>query len=223
MAIASARETAYQIIREKIIRLDLKPGEALNDKELAEEMGMSRTPVREAMIMLNIAELVVVRPQSGTFVAPIDLEIVEMEQFTRSAMEKEMIRIACRNVKPEHKTLYEENLHLYAYYEKSKVKGREDKLLELDNEFHRIAFIIDGKEKYYDRMLSNMQHIERLRTLSLYSVQDARIDDDHHYIAKAIMEGNAEFAERKTEEHMKRYLEHLLQIKRAAPQYFVMG
>ena len=58
MASLSAREQAYQTIRSRIITMELKPGDPLNDRELAEQMGISRTPMREALIMLNIAHMV---------------------------------------------------------------------------------------------------------------------------------------------------------------------
>ena len=87
MASLSAREQAYQTIRSRIITMELKPGDPLNDRELAEQMGISRTPMREALIMLNIAHMVTIKPQSGTYVAPIDLELMEMEQFARFTLE----------------------------------------------------------------------------------------------------------------------------------------
>ena len=92
---SNARDTAYRILRDKILFLDLKPGEAVSDKQLSEELQMSRTPVREALIILTTANMVVLKPQVGTFVAPIDTEWVEMEQFARLALEKEVIRQAC--------------------------------------------------------------------------------------------------------------------------------
>ena len=79
MASLSAREQAYQTIRSRIITMELKPGDPLNDRELAEQMGISRTPMREALIMLNIAHMVDIKPQSGTHVAPIDLKRMELE------------------------------------------------------------------------------------------------------------------------------------------------
>lgn len=54
MSLLSARETAYQTIRSRIITMELKPGDPLNDRELAEELGISRTPMREALLMLNL-------------------------------------------------------------------------------------------------------------------------------------------------------------------------
>lgn len=91
MAELSAREAAYQMLRQRIITMDLKPGDPLNDRELALQMGISRTPMREALIMLNIAHMVVIKPQSGTHVAPIDLNLMEQEQFARFTLEKEML------------------------------------------------------------------------------------------------------------------------------------
>lgn len=58
MAVRSAREAAYETIRSRIITMELKPGDELNDHELAQELGISRTPMREALIMLNIAHMV---------------------------------------------------------------------------------------------------------------------------------------------------------------------
>ena len=91
MSLLSARETAYQTIRSRIITMELKPGDPLNDRELAEELGISRTPMREALLMLNLARMVDIKPQSGTHVAPINLKLMEMEQFARYTLEKEIL------------------------------------------------------------------------------------------------------------------------------------
>ena len=91
MSSRSARETAYQTIRNRIITMELKPGDPLNDRELAEELGISRTPMREALLMLSLARMVDIKPQSGTHVAPINLKLMEMEQFSRYTLEKEIL------------------------------------------------------------------------------------------------------------------------------------
>ena len=83
MSLLSARDTAYQTIRSRISTMELKPGEPLNDRELAEERGSSRSPMREALLMLNLARMVDIKPQSGTHVAPINLKLMEMEQLAR--------------------------------------------------------------------------------------------------------------------------------------------
>ena len=73
MSARNARDLAYHTVRSRIITMELKPGDPLNDRELAEELGISRTPMREALILLNNAHMVAIKPQSGTHVAPIDL------------------------------------------------------------------------------------------------------------------------------------------------------
>lgn len=220
MSNISARETAYRILRNQIIHMERKPGETLNDKELAERMGLSRTPVREALIMLNIAELVVVRPQSGTFVAPIDMDIVDMEQFSRFAQEKEMIRRACRQIAPKHQLLYDENMHHYEFYEKHDMEGRTEKLLELDNAFHRIPFVISRSERYFDRLQAGMQHVERLRILSLLAIQREHVLDAHRKIANAILSRDVGTADTLLEQHMTQYQEDFLAIQKEYPHYF---
>lgn len=222
MASTNARETAYRILRNRIINLDLKPGEALNVSELAEEMGMSRTPVREAIIMLDIAKLVVVRPQSGTFVAPIVLEIAEMEQFARFTLEKEMIHLVCQTMTAVNESRYAENLRLYEFYLNSQAPDREEKLMDVDNDFHRIAFLINGKENHFTRMQSSLQHIERLRVLSLLAIKDDQVYGDHQQIAGALLKRDAAMAEYWLEKHMNRYQEHLPQNKKKFPQYFTV-
>ena len=81
MSARNARDLAYHTVRSRIITMELKPGDPLNDRELAEELGISRTPMREALILLNNAHMVAIKPQSGTHVAPIDLHLMELEQF----------------------------------------------------------------------------------------------------------------------------------------------
>ncbi len=220
MANISARETAYQHIRNRIIHLDLKPGEALSDKELAEQMGMSRTPVREAILMLSMVKLVVVRPQSGTYVTPIDLKVVEIEQFSRCALEKEMVGRICQALDPAHRRQYEENIQLYQFYAHSQLPSREEKLLETDSEFHRIAFQIQGKEPHFKNMLDTLHHTERFRILSLMVFQDDQVYHDHQQILQAIVRGDTRGAVEGMETHLNRYQENVHAVQKAFPQYF---
>lgn len=216
----SARDIAHQIIQERIINLDLKPNQMLDDRKLAEEMGMSRTPVREALIMLNMAGLVVVRPQSGTFVAPIDLQVVEREQFVRFSMEKEVMGRLCRKEKGEYETYYMENLYLYEFYENSFAPGKAEKLLELDNEFHRLAFVADGKESHFDAMMKTFHHIERLRMVSLHVQKEERVLSDHRKILAAIQAKDMAELAYWIDVHLHRYQEDLDAIMKKFPEYF---
>lgn len=219
----SARETAYRILRSRILNLELKPNDILNDKELAQEMGMSRTPVHEAIITLSLAKLVVVRPQSGTFVAPIDTGIVEMEQFGRYVLEKEMIQRAIPLMTAEVRRMYAENLQIYQFYLGAHTADRKARLFEIDNQFHRIAFQVNQKERHFDWMQSNRHHIERVRVLSFLMDLDQTLLGDHGEIAGAMAAGDAEAALRTLDRHLNLYQKHLKRMKEVYPHYFQLS
>lgn len=219
----NARETAYRILRDKIIHLELRPGEALSDKALAEELGMSRTPVREALIILTTTNMVLLRPQIGTFVAPIDLGRMDMEQFARYTMEKEIISLACGAVTEELRWRYEENLRSYGHYAETPGEGTARRLLELDNAFHRIAFEAVGRERNYYHMLEGMLHIERLRALALEDNAQETNLTDHRAISEAILAADRPRAQAALEQHLRRYQDSIPAIRAKYPEYFTMG
>ena len=186
MASRSAREVAYETIRSRIITMDLKPGDELNDRELAQELGISRTPMREALIMLNIAHMVVIKPQSGTHVAPIDLKLMEMEQFARFTLEKEILNRIRGRLTAEQEAAYRLNLESYRQLERDPdAENRETRMLDLDNAFHRRAFELCGMEEHFDHMLSTFQHIERLRKFSLQTDENKSVCAAHTRILEA--------------------------------------
>ena len=69
----STRDFSYQILKTKILNLELKPGTKISEKEIADELSVSRTPVREAFMMLAQEDLLDVIPQIGTIVSKINL------------------------------------------------------------------------------------------------------------------------------------------------------
>ncbi|MCR5137612.1 MAG: GntR family transcriptional regulator [Oscillospiraceae bacterium] len=220
----NARETAYNIIRDKIINLELKPGESLSDKQLAEELEMSRTPVREALIILSISDMVVLKPQTGTFVAPIDVDRMEIEQYARYALEKEVLSELCeKGISDEVRWSYEENMRLYRHYAESELPDRERRLLELDNSFHRIAFSAAGRLPNYNLQYSQQQHIERMRMLCL-TFMDQRINtDDHSRLYEAISHCERDGALVCLKQHLNRFHDNLGAVRKRYPDYFKLG
>ena len=220
---SNARETAYQIIRDKIIRLEFRPGEPLSDKLLAEELDMSRTPVREALILLAAHNMVILRPQIGTFVAPVDTERMEMEQFARFALEKEVMTQACPRLTEEHHWLYSENLRVYRHYAGMEIADRAGLLLSLDNDFHRIAFTAVGKERNFELMLQTLHHVERMRMLSLAGLNVREIGEDHAAIHSALQAGDLPAALEALEVHLNRYKANLPSLQEKFPAYFSLA
>src|SRR5215212_1671766 len=83
----SARDQVYVALREAIVSAELEPGRRLSENELADALGVSRTPVREALVRLRDERLVAIVPQLGTFVTLISPEAVADAAFVREALE----------------------------------------------------------------------------------------------------------------------------------------
>ena len=207
MASLSAREQAYQTIRSRIITMELKPGDPLNDRELAEQMGISRTPMREALIMLNIAHMVDIKPQSGTHVAPIDLKRMELEQFARFTLEKEILNRVRGRLTEQQEQEYRQVIENY-------------RLLELDNQFHRKAFEITGMEAHFDHMLGELQHVERIRKFSLQTNENKSVCAAHTRILEMLLHGTADELGEALESHLNRYKLSVEQARSVHPEYF---
>ena len=95
---AQGSSTAAQVeqeLREAIIRLDIKPGARLSEQEIADTLGVSRQPVREALIALGKARLVAVKPKRGTLVVKISARQMMEARFVREAIETAVVRRAC--------------------------------------------------------------------------------------------------------------------------------
>ena len=222
MASLSAREQAYQTIRSRIITMELKPGDPLNDRELAEQMGISRTPMREALIMLNIAHMVTIKPQSGTHVAPIDLHLMELEQFSRYTLEKEILTRMCGRLTPEQEAGYRQLIEAYRVLEASPEEpDREMRLLELDNAFHRRAFELCGMEHHFDHMLASLQHVERIRKFSLQTNENKSVCAAHTRILEMVLHGTADELGEALESHLNRYKLSVEQARSVHPEYFI--
>lgn len=224
MAASSARETAYQTLWGRIVTMELKPGDPLNDRELAEEMGISRTPVREALIMLNIAHMVTIKPQSGTYVAPIDLKLMRLEQFARFTLEKEMLFHVHKHCKAEHIAAYRANIEEYVAASAAPDSPlKTSHMLEIDNKFHRLAFEFCGMEEHFDHMLSTFKHIERLRLFSLMLGENESVPVQHGKIVDTLESGDAEALEQALREHLQRYKVSVQEARKRHPDYFIEG
>src|ERR1700712_5822076 len=90
----SARDQAYAHLRRAIVGAELEPGRRLSENQLAELIGVARTPVRGALARLRDDRLVAIVPQLGTFVTFIDEDAVADAHFVREALEVNAIRIA---------------------------------------------------------------------------------------------------------------------------------
>ena len=93
---------AYRDIRRMIVRLDLAPGTVIRDDELQAELGLGRTPIREALQRLVRDQFVTVVPRRGMYVSAVDVGELAMLYETRSILEPYAMRLACARGTSEH-------------------------------------------------------------------------------------------------------------------------
>lgn len=213
----SGRDYAKRVIRDKIISLELEPGAVISDRELASWMNLSRTPVREALLDLAKVKIVEIYPQRGSVVAPIDYNLVEEAQFVRSVLEVAVVQLACERATQEQLEQLKENVALQEFYYQH---GSSERLLEMDDEFHRLLFQIAGRMQAYEMMQSITVHFDRVRSLAVTAVKEHLWMSDHRNICEAVAAHDQETARQLMEKHLNRYKVDETALREQYPQYF---
>lgn len=213
----SGRDYAKRVIRDKIISLELEPGAVISDRELASWMNLSRTPVREALLDLAKVKIVEIYPQRGSVVAPIDYNLVEEAQFVRSVLEVAVVQLACERATQEQLEQLKENVALQKFYYQH---GSSERLLEMDDEFHRLLFQIAGRMQAYEMMQSITVHFDRVRSLAVTAVKEHLWMSDHRNICEAVAAHDQEAARQLMEKHLNRYKVDETALREQYPQYF---
>ena len=213
----TARDYAYRMIKDNIIRLELEPGCPISENELAAELGLSRTPVREALIALARAKVVEISPQKRSVVAPIDEALVEEARFVRKALECAVVELCCRFAATEDLVRLEENVKLQETYMRT---GPLESIQDLDDQFHKHLFAIVEKMEAYDMVQNLAIHFDRVRNISLNSIHNLEIVDDHRQILEAMRNHDERRAREVMRQHLNRAKVDIVAIREKYPHYF---
>lgn len=213
----TGREYALRMLKENIVNLELAPGSQISENELSAEMGLSRTPVREALIELSKVKIIEIYPQKKSVVALIDYDLVEESRFMRNLLECAVVELDCEMAAPSDIDRLQENVRLQNFYLDN---FSPEKLQNLDDQFHSILFDIARKPQVYSLMQNISIHFDRVRSMSLTSVKDLRIVQDHENITTAISRRDAAKARELMEMHLSRYKTDAAAIREKYPQYF---
>ena len=213
----SARDYALRVLKGNIISLELQPGTSISENELAAEIGISRTPVREAIIELAKAYLIEIYPQRGSFVSLIDPKMVEEARFLRRVMDTAVIEEACELADEEGIRLLEENVELQEFYLS---KGMTEKIFDLDNSFHRDIYVVAKKDIIYDIHSTLMIHFDRVRNLSVVTVKNYGIVGEHRAMLEAIKAGDRKTASELVAKHLNHYQVDEKEIRSRRPEFF---
>ncbi len=195
----------YDHIYKNIINLTLVPGTVMSAADISKKINVSRTPVREAFIMLSNIGLVEVTPNKNTIVTKIDLDMMEEERFMRFCMEIGALEIFMANKKKEHILKLEQSIVL----QEEAVKNNDyEAFLKYDNDFHTTFFQVANKEKCLKIIQNNSNNYMRIRLLSHRETPISKINlEQHKFLLNKIREDNFYAAKIALEEHLSKIID----------------
>jgi DNA-binding GntR family transcriptional regulator len=215
----SARAQCYSLLRDAIVALRLPPGAKVSDLQLARELQVSRTPIREALLQLSDEGLVDVRPQAGTFVARISVAAVREAQFVREALEVASLQAAGSRLEAAELDGLDANV---AAQREAAAAGDDERFYELDEDLHRLlmqASGFPGVARVADRSRAHLNRVRRL-SLPVPEVIDGLVAQ-HAEIVDSLRRGKADEAEAVLRTHLRAVLETLPSIVESHPDFFV--
>lgn len=211
----------HTLLRDAIVRGELRPGEALSETDIALRYSVSRQPVREAFIRLAHERLVAILPQRGTFVVKISVRDVEDARFVREAIEVAVVREAAAHPDAGFvKTLVAELRSILAQQKKVKA-GDNAAFLALDERFHQHIALAVGREHAWRVVDQVKAQMDRVRYLSYEAATPpSRLIAQHGEIVDAIEARDAELAEAAMRRHQEEILQSLPELAEKFPETF---
>lgn len=196
----SLRGRVFQKLREDILSGKYKEHEELKEVAIGEELGVSRTPVREAFRQLELEGLIQIVPNKGAYVTGITAKDVKDIYMIRSLLEGLCAKLATENITKEQLEEMEENIYLAQFHAE---KGHMDQMAELDNRFHEILYEACNSKMLEHTLRDYHQYVLRVRQKTLSNNTRGRAsNDEHRQIMEAIRCGDAEKAGRLANQHM---------------------
>lgn len=215
----STRLYIYRTIKESIVELYLKPGDMINETHIAKELKTSRTPVREAFVLLEQEQLIEIKTKKGTYVSKISLKAIETFVFIRRAVEQEIIKLACQHIE----TSYLEKLQSILDAQKIIVDCDDTASLFfiLDNEFHKTIYSAVKKENVWESMIHFESAFNRLRKLDSMEQSHIRTRyEEHVELLSIIKENRINEVEAFIKKHLNALEEAVPRLLQQYPDYF---
>ena len=197
----------FRILRDGILTGKYKEGDELREVTIGKELGVSRTPVREALRQLELEGLVTIVPNKGTYVNGISAEDVRDIYMIRIRLEGLAARLAAKRVSQEQIDEMEEMLLLSEFYRK---KGMTEQLAQLDGKFHVILYEACGSRMLKHLLTDFHRYVEMARKRSIRTENRAEKSiGEHMKILEAMKQRDEDQAEKLMEEHIMHVVQHL--------------
>ncbi|WP_338022250.1 GntR family transcriptional regulator [Arcanobacterium pluranimalium] len=214
----STRESVYQEIRTRIINLTFLPGMALSETELATQLNVSRTPVREALVLLDKDGLIEVFPRKGTFVTKINLELVRETQFLREAIEIASLRSIPAQLDP---ALVQEITNNLAQQKNAAESHDARAFFILDEIFHASLMKLANHWRSWDVVATTKPHLDRARYLGYQeSTPPIIFYEQHCEIFDRIRAHDLDGAEQLLSHHLRTVFDDIKTAQKILPEFF---
>lgn len=214
-----AATLVYNALLDDIVSLRRKPMELLNEKELEAQFGVSRTPIREAIIRLSDDGLVDVFPQSGTFVSRIPRRALYEAILVRKALEDTTVSIAVEKMTPAGLRALERNL---ADLDACHREGDVASFHVIDNDFHQLISNIAGFPGIWAIIQQVKVHSDRYRLLTLpQQGRLTRVIEEHAAVIGCMRNGDEEGAKAAMGFHLGKLLHEVEKAEMLDPAYFI--
>jgi DNA-binding GntR family transcriptional regulator len=196
----SLRGRVFNKLREDILSGVYHENEELKENTIGLELGVSRTPVREALRQLELEGLVTMIPNKGAYVTGITQKDIHDIYIIRSYLEGLCAKWACEHITEAQIEALDEVLYLSDFHAR---RGHHEQLVELDNKFHDLIYTACGS-KILNHVLSDFHHyVERVRKITLSMPGRAsKSCQEHAAIVDAIRKRDGNLAEALAHEHI---------------------
>jgi len=217
-AMLSASRRVYHQLRQRILTMAMVPGERVTERLIAEELGISRTPVHEAVQRLADEGLIEIVPRSGTFVARIPVDALEETMLVRTALELAIIVKAAERATPEGLARIRKILKAQAACIKNNDKAG---FHQTDEDFHAALVELSGFTGVWPMILQAKSQIDRYRQLTL-PVQGRmnHVLEEHQRVFAAVEAHDPEQAKIAMQDHLDHVLPLLEKTLEKQPDYF---
>ncbi|UGX87000.1 GntR family transcriptional regulator [Phyllobacterium meliloti] len=214
---STAQRLEKELLR-AIVSLELYPGVRLSEQEIAERYGVSRQPVREALIALSKQHFVEVLPQRGTIVVKISIAKMREARFLREVIESAVVRRACEEFDPASREKIDEALEAQA---RAAARSDSTAFKKFDEQFH-IALAEGAACPMAWSVVGNLKaHMDRACQLSLLNTASMQLlIEQHQAIIGAIDAGDPDAAEAAMNYHLTEILRVLPEIEKNHPDLF---
>lgn len=194
------RDVVFKTLRQGILTGELKPGERLMEIHLANKLGVSRTPIREAMRKLELEGLVIMIPRRGAQVAQITEKSMKDVLEVRKVLDRLSVELACERITEEEKQQLREACLVF---EEAVKDGDFAKIAKADVGFHDIIVNATRNMRLMQMVNNLAEQMYRYRFEYIKdSSQHHRLVAEHEMICRGIEEGNKEMALKASEEHI---------------------